>query len=121
MILEKLSGDFAVCKLPLETPARGQGPLTFVAYTDEESSWVGPVADIPPQSLAVERGFRGFRVKGPLDFSLIGILSAIAQCLAERHISIFVISTFDTDYVWVREAQWQEAEQILEQAGYEWQ
>lgn len=62
---------------------------------------------------------KAFRVEGVLDFSLIGILSRICGILAENEISLFVISTFDTDYVLIKKDHFQRALDILENAGYE--
>ena len=58
-------------------------------------------------------------MEGVLDFSLIGILSRICGILAENEISVFVISTFDTDYVLIKKDHFQRALDILENAGYE--
>ena len=64
-------------------------------------------------------GWKGFRVQGILDFSLIGILSKIAEILAKNSISIFVISTYNTDYVLIKKENYQKALDILEHSGYE--
>ena len=65
----------------------------------------------------VFKGFVGLKVEGPLDFSLIGILSEITGILAEVKVSVFVISTFDTDYIWVNEGQVSKAIEVLEGKG----
>ena len=67
----------------------------------------------------VEDGWRAFKVLGPLDFSLTGILSAIAAPLAEAGISIFALSTYDTDYVLVRAHALDSACAVLSAAGYQ--
>lgn len=66
-----------------------------------------------------EDGWCGFRVEGTLDFSLIGILAEISAILAGADIGIFVISTFDTDYVWVKKERWEDTKAILEENGYQ--
>ncbi|MFX1511374.1 MAG: ACT domain-containing protein [Promethearchaeota archaeon] len=66
-----------------------------------------------------ERGWRSFQMKGPLDFSLTGILASVAVPLAKANISIFVISTFDTDYFLVKENCLEEAISVLVTEGYE--
>lgn len=65
-----------------------------------------------------ESGWRCFKVVGPLDFSLTGILAGLAQVLAEAKISIFAVSSFDTDYLLVRSHQLDKATDVLRQAGY---
>ena len=74
---------------------------------------------MPPDTSAVERDFRALVVEGPLDFSLTGILASIASALAAAGVSLFAISTFDTDYVLVRGGQLQEAVRALAGAGWE--
>ena len=66
-----------------------------------------------PQEVKSERGWRCFKVEGPLDFELTGILSSLAQPLAAAHISIFAISTFDTDYLLVKKENLQKAQEVL--------
>jgi len=71
-----------------------------------------------PQDVQCEPGWRLFKIAGPLDFALTGILESVAQPLAEAAISIFAISTYDTDYVMVKERDIEKAAQALEQAGH---
>lgn len=71
-----------------------------------------------PAGAPCERGFRIFEVAGPLDFSLTGVLAAIAAPLAQVGVSIFAISTFDTDYVLVREHDLAKAVEALRGAGH---
>ena len=72
-------------------------------------------------SLTIERddGWRGFRIQGILDFSLIGILSKLSGILAEHKIGIFAVSTYNTDYILVKEENFDRALSVLSQAGYE--
>ena len=65
-----------------------------------------------------EDGWKGFRIQGVLDFSLIGILAKISTVLAENRIGIFVVSTFNTDYVMVKESDFERAMMALAQEGY---
>ena len=71
--------------------------------------------------LTVERddGWRGFRITGQLDFSLIGILAGISKVLAANEIGIFAISTYNTDYVLTKEENFRKALDALRGAGYE--
>jgi len=70
-----------------------------------------------PADVRAERGWRAFMVDGPLDFGQTGVLAGIAEPLARAGISIFVVSTFDTDYLLVRAAAVVEAQQVLAEAG----
>ena len=69
--------------------------------------------DSVPQNVKVEKGWRCLKVEGPLDFGLTGILSSLAQPLAEAGVSIFAISTFDTDYIMIKKENLQKAIAIL--------
>lgn len=75
--------------------------MFFVAKTQDELSVVVP-ADLPLDSLEEESDWRCFEVMGPLGFSMTGILSSVSGTLASADISIFAISTFDTDYIMVK-------------------
>ena len=87
--------------------------------TDEESSLVCITSDVPPNIIQRDDGWRGFRIQGILDFSLIGILAKIASLLAENSISIFAISTYNTDYVLIKKENYQKSLDILRHSGYE--
>ena len=73
------------------------------------------------QSLQSSKGWKCIKVKGPLDFNLTGILAGISDILAQANISIFAISTFDTDYILVRSQDLSSARTKLRQAGYEFE
>ncbi|MBQ1501170.1 MAG: ACT domain-containing protein [Firmicutes bacterium] len=118
MELEKLAFPLTVCKAAAADDIDLRRPFYFIGRTDEELSLVCPTEDVPPRTLAREDGWRGFRVRGPLDFSLVGILARISSVLAESGISIFAVSTFDTDYILVKEKDFPGAEAALTAAGY---
>jgi hypothetical protein len=87
-----------------------------IARTKEELSVVCESSRLPTeQPQKIQTGWKAFKVKGPLDFSLTGILAAIAKPLAENKIPIFAISTFDTDYVLVENEHFANARGVLEQ------
>jgi hypothetical protein len=73
---------------------------------------------VVPPGTKCDTGWRIFQVAGPLDFSLTGILSSIAGPLAEAGVSIFALSTFDTDYVMVKAQDVDQAARVLEAAGH---
>jgi len=115
-----LPEKLAVCRLPAEAAqpewARSGDLLAFV-QTRFELTVVCSERFVPPEVVA-ERGWRAFMVQGPLDFSLIGVLAGIAAPLAEASVSIFAISTYETDYILVRDEALGKAMQALTQAGF---
>ena len=94
---------------------RGTG---YECKTDEESSLVCRTEDVPDNITDREDGWKAFRIEGVLDFSLIGILAKISALLAENEIGIFVVSTFNTDYILVKSENYAKALNALEKAGY---
>ena len=117
--LEALDCDLSICKLA-ELPENlfGNG-LCFVARTDEELSVVCETTVVPSETLAREDGWRALKVRGPLDFALIGIMAKISTALANAHVGLFAVSTFDTDYVLVKKEQLETAIAALRAAGCE--
>ena len=115
MELQLLPDILSVCALPMDaTPAR----CLFWARTDEEISCVCREEDAPTDALAVEPGWRAMRITGSLDFSLVGVLAPIAQCLAQARVGIFAVSTYRTDYILVKQAQLAQALAALSADGY---
>jgi hypothetical protein len=89
-----------------------------ITKTDDELSIVCPQASVPKYS-KMEKDWRILKIEGVLDFSLVGILAAISTLLAENKISIFAISTYDTDYILVKEDKINEAISVLNENNYE--
>lgn len=118
MILQCLEPVFCVCKIEAFPPDLWRTPYVFAAQTGEECSLVCPQEDVPAHTLAAEPGWRGLKVQGPLDFSLIGILAKLTAVLADAQVSVFAVSTFDTDYLFIRLPQWQTALDALQKEGY---
>ncbi|MCC8059945.1 MAG: ACT domain-containing protein [Clostridiales bacterium] len=118
MILKVLSDSFTVCKVEDFSLVNMNAEYCFVEKTDEEKSLVCLTADVPSNVIERDDGWKGFRIQGVLDFSLIGILSKISTILAKEGISIFAVSTYNTDYVLLKEENYQKALDILEQSGY---
>ena len=119
MEIKKLDYDFTVCKVKDYTQVNLDDEYCFIGKTDEEKSLVCRTEQVPGNVTEREDGWKAFRIQGVLDFSLIGILAPIAKLLAENKIGIFVVSTFNTDYVWVKEENLSKALQVLEDAGYQ--
>ena len=92
--------------------------IYFIGKTDEELSLVCITENTPSKTIERDDGWRGFRIQGTLDFSLVGILAKISGILADHKISIFAVSTYNTDYVLVKEENFDRALSILEAEGY---
>jgi len=118
--LTALPQQLAVCRLPPESPIpawAAVGPLWSLTRTPDELSLVCAEAQVPP-GVTAERGWRALVVAGPLDFALTGILHAITGPLAVAAISIFALSTYDTDYVLIRASDLERAVAALRAAGH---
>jgi uncharacterized protein len=102
----RLTGaSVAVCRLASDHPVRPwmcTGPLWSITRTADELSVICDIAQVPA-AVCWEGPFDVFQVEGPLDFALTGIVASLSAPLAERQIPIFVTSTFDTDYLLIRE------------------
>lgn len=118
MTLCILKESFCVCRISDPADADLTKPFTFLSVTEREVSLVCPVQYVPKCVTAREDGWRAFRVEGVLDFSLTGILAGIAGVLAENKIPIFALSTYDTDYVLMKEVYFARALQALKEKGY---
>lgn len=118
MQLKIINEEFSVCKVEDFTGIDLISPYVFTGSTDEERSLVCPTELVPDNTIERSDGWRAFRVQGVLDFSLIGILSKISACLAENNIGIFVISTFNTDYILTKMDNFERAIKALEKEGY---
>jgi hypothetical protein len=119
MELKKLDYDLTVCKVQNVTDIDVNRDFYFACRTDEEISLVCKTEDAPENTTARDDGWRGFRIQGVLDFSLIGILSKISGILADNKIGIFAVSTFNTDYILVKEENFEKALSVLSKEGYE--
>ena len=119
MKLKKLPYSLTVCKVEDISAIDLSAALFFIGRTDEEISLVCRTEDVPEKTVKREDGWRGFRIEGVLDFSLVGILSKLSTILAENGIGIFAVSTFNTDYILVKEEQFNRAMDVLAAEGYE--
>jgi hypothetical protein len=119
LTLEVLPGTFAVCRLAATAavPEWASGRFLSVTRTDAELSVVCAEGAVPPDVRA-EGGWRCLRVRGPLGFGLTGVLASLASPLASSGVSIFVISTYDTDYLMVQSRDLDRARDALERAGH---
>ena len=118
MELKKLPGRLTVCKVPSTAEINIEKDFYFIGKTDEELSLVCKTEDTPVMTTDRDDGWRGFRIQGQLDFSLIGILSELSAILARNRIGIFAVSTYNTDYILVKEENFEKAMRVLAEAGY---
>ena len=116
MRLEKLRYDLTVCQVK---DLADVNDFLFLSKTDKELSVVCETAKVQENTINREDGWMAFRVEGSLEFSLVGILADLSHCLADAGISIFAVSTYDTDYILVKKDNWDKAKSALLNAGYE--
>ncbi|MNL03356.1 hypothetical protein D3C87_1238910 [compost metagenome] len=122
MKLVEMSEELSVIKLQAQAAIPNwafQGSFFSITRTADELSVVCESRLVPSDIHLKEKNWKCLKVQGPLDFSLTGILSSIANPLAAAKISIFAISTFDTDYVMVKNDNLKKAKLALQQAGFE--
>ena len=90
-----------------------------IGVTDDEISVVAPTNTVPSNTINRNDGWKMFKVEGVLDFSMVGIVSSISGVLARANLSIFSISTYNTDFILVRNDRLNEAIKALNTAGLE--
>ena len=115
----KIHQDFSVCQVEDYSLVNIESEYCFIEKTDAEKSLVCITNEVPLNIIKRDDGWKAFCIQGILDFSLIGILSKIATILADNDISIFAISTYNTDYVFVKSENYQRGLEILKSDGYE--
>ena len=115
-----LKDRLTVCRLERDTEVPDwavKGGLSSITRTPDELSIVCLEQNVP-ESLQCERGWRALKLRGPFEFSTVGVLVSVAEPLAEAGVSIFTISTYDTDYILVKEEQLDNAATALQKAGH---
>ncbi len=121
MNLTLLPETYAVCQLPADAaiPAWASGPGAFLSITRtaEELSLACPAAGVPP-GVKQEGPWRAFKVEGPLDFALTGVLASLATPLTQAGVSLFAVATYNTDYVLVKTDKLPAATAALRAAGH---
>lgn len=120
LTLLMLDGSFAICKLAADAPIppwATAGHFLSITRTAEELSVVVP-QDAVPEGVVSERGWRCLRVTGTMPFSAVGVLASLTAPLAEASISVFAVSTFDTDYLLMKGTDFERAVTALTQARH---
>lgn len=117
LTLRLLEDSYAVCRLeaddiiPVDLLIPGP-EFVSISRTTDELSIVCP-EELAPEGAKVAGGWRAFKVQGPLDFSLTGVIATLTRPLAEARISVFTVATYDTDYLLVKQADLDAAQQAL--------
>jgi hypothetical protein len=92
------------------------GPLASITYTDSETSVVCAFASVP-EGVVVQGPLTAFEIAGPLDFTMVGVLSGLLEPLARQGISILALSTFDTDWILVEADRTEDAQTTWKRSG----
>jgi uncharacterized protein len=119
LALKAVPGAFAVCRFPAATALPHwfhPGGFASVSWSDEELSIVCDESQVP-EDVQCERGWNCLKLQGPFAFELTGVLLKVLQPLAAARIGIFAVSTFDTDYVLVKDHAFEHAKQVLVESG----
>ena len=118
--LDLLAEPLAICRLPPDAPPPAwawRGAFVSVTRTADELSVVCAAAAVPP-GVTASAPWRALRVAGPLDLSAVGVLARLAAPLAAAGVSLFVVATYDTDWLLVREDALDAAVAALRGAGH---
>ena len=118
MEIKKIDHNFTVCQVQDYSLVNLNSENSCIGKTDEEKSLVCITDEVPANVIQRDDGWKAFRIQGVLDFSLIGILAKIAAALADNGISIFAVSTYNTDYVLMKRENYQKALDVLKALGY---
>ncbi|MDR2903535.1 MAG: ACT domain-containing protein [Clostridiales bacterium] len=118
MELIKLAHDFSVCRIENMDQVDFSAKFVFLSKTDDEFSLVCPPDCVPRNAVAVENGWKALKISGILDFGMVGVIAKIAGLLAAAGISIFVVSTYNTDYVLIKAESFENAVKTLRKNGY---
>lgn len=117
--LEPIPDRLAICRLEPdeELPSWVSGDFVSLTRTKEELSIVCR-QELVPEEILCEQDWRGLRVVGQLDFTLVGIIASLTSTLAERGVSVYVVSTYDTDYLLIKEESFAVAKSALAEVGH---
>lgn len=118
MEIRKVHQEFSVCQVEDYSFVNLGSEYSFIGKTDGENSLVCITNEVPSNVIQREDGWKAFRIQGVLGFSLIGVLSKIASILADNDVSIFAVSTYNTDYILIEKENYQKAIKTLSNAGY---
>lgn len=118
MQLKKLTQDFTICKIRYIAQIDFADEFVFVSKTDDEISLVCESSRAPKDAIACEPGWRALKISGVLDFSMVGVIARITDLIAQAQISVFVVSTFNTDYILLKANNFENGVKILTDNEY---
>lgn len=122
MQLTVLKDTYAICKLEQDSSipswVHASHGFASMTYTQDELSIVCQEKNVP-DGIKQERDWRILKIIGPLDFSLVGVISHITGILADAGVSLFTVSTYETDFILVKQEALEKAIRALEAAGLE--
>jgi len=122
LVVDVRPGDYSVLRLASDTPVPAglldASGLVSVTRTPDELSIVCPT-EVAPESDTRDHGWRLLTVRGPLEFTLTGIMAALSGELAAAGVSLFALSTYDTDHLLVKDENLRRAVLALSEAGHE--
>ncbi len=118
MQIKVLAQEFSICKLQDWSQIPFGDEFVFVGKTDDELSVVCYSESVPQECISLDKGWNALKIQGMLDFSMVGVLSKLSTILAQEEISVFVVSTFNTDYILVKQERLMAAIQALKSKGY---
>lgn len=118
MKIKVLKHSFSICKVNDLNQINLTDKYCFIAKTDEEISVICSTRHAPQETCARSDGWRAFRLEGPLDLSLVGILSGITQLLEEHKIPLIAVGTYTTDYILVKKENLEQTLLLLEDQDY---
>ena len=116
--IKVIDGSFSVCKVTDFSEVDPSKKFNFISATDEENSLICLTENVPDNFTERIDGWRALKIQGVLDFSLIGILSKILGLLTEAKIGIAAVSTYNTDYIFVKETDLGKAVETLAEANH---
>lgn len=118
MVIKKYDQKMSVCKVFDYSEVDLNDEFIFIGKTDAELSLVCCTEKVPQNTRERNDGWKMMKIQEVLDFSLIGILSKISTILADNKIGIFAVSTFNTDYILVKEENYDKSLNVLRDADY---
>jgi len=118
MELQRVEYDLTVCKIDNTEHVDFSRELVFLSKTNDEISLVCETDRVPENAIESEPDWKALKVAGVLDFGMIGVIAKMTSLLADAEISVFVMSTYNTDYVLMKSEDFDRGVQVLEKSGY---
>jgi len=118
MKLQKINSEFTISKITNTDDVDFTRDFVFLSKTDDEISLVCESSFTPSNVIISEPGWNALRITGVLDFGMIGVIAKISNIFAKANISIFVISTYNTDYILLKSSSFNKGLQLLKDNGY---